>query len=66
MHDPFLDLGGDSLLAMLLLNRVRSRLDADLSIVEFFDAPTVAEQAHLIEASRATNERRQAHRSPDS
>jgi len=55
VDDPFLDLGGDSMLAMILLARVRARLGVDLSIVDFFDAPTVAEQARLIEASRPTS-----------
>ncbi len=45
----FLDLGGDSMLATRLLARVREALDLDVSMVEFFDRPTVAAQAALIE-----------------
>lgn len=52
-HDPFLSLGGDSMLATLLLSRVRERLGVDVSMVEFFEATTVAEQAALIEGRRS-------------
>jgi acyl carrier protein len=50
-HDRFLDLGGDSLLATELVARVGEAFQLELSILEFFDAPTVAEQAALVEAS---------------
>ncbi len=49
VDDRFLDLGGDSMLAMRLLNRVRERLQIDPSIVAFFDRPTVAAQADLVD-----------------
>jgi acyl carrier protein len=49
-HDRFLDLGGDSLLATELVARVEGAFQMELSILEFFDAPTVAEQAALVEA----------------
>jgi aryl carrier-like protein len=52
VHDAFLDLGGDSILAMMLLARVKARFGVDLSMVDFFDAPTVAEQARLIDSCR--------------
>jgi amino acid adenylation domain-containing protein len=42
IDDSFFELGGQSLLAMRLISRIRSALDVDLSIAEFFDAPTVA------------------------
>jgi acyl carrier protein len=48
--DRFLDLGGDSMLAALLLSRVRDSLDLDISLLEFFEAPTVADQARIVEA----------------
>ncbi len=51
IHDHFLDLGGDSMLAARLLARVNQAMDLDLSLLDFFDAPTVAEQAALIEAA---------------
>lgn len=52
IRDSFLDLGGDSILAGLLLARVREALGARLSMLQFFDARTVAEQARVVEAER--------------
>jgi acyl-CoA synthetase (AMP-forming)/AMP-acid ligase II/acyl carrier protein len=49
VQDRFLDSGGDSMLAMRLLARVAETLDLDISIVDFFDRPTVADQARLVE-----------------
>lgn len=46
---PFLELGGDSMLATRLLARVQETLDLELSMVGFFDRPTVAAQATFIE-----------------
>jgi len=48
VHDTFLSLGGDSILAAQILSRVRQSLLGDLSLVTFFDHPTVASQAELI------------------
>jgi hypothetical protein len=33
----------------MLLSRVRERLQLEVSLTEFFEAPTVAEQSRLIE-----------------
>lgn len=49
VYDRFLDVGGDSLLATLLLSRVREALDLEVSMIEFFDAPTIYDQARVIE-----------------
>ena len=43
--DSFFDLGGDSLLAMQLISRVRAVLDADVDIRALFAAPTPARVA---------------------
>lgn len=48
VHDRFLDLGGDSMLATRLLARVRAALAVELSMLDFYDAPTIAAQAALV------------------
>src|SRR6185437_584981 len=42
VDDDFFDLGGNSLLVMRLISRIRSELDAEVDIQVFFQAPTVA------------------------
>jgi acyl-CoA synthetase (AMP-forming)/AMP-acid ligase II/acyl carrier protein len=51
IHEHFLDLGGDSMLAALLVSRIREELQLELSIRSLFDAPTIAEQSTVIEES---------------
>lgn len=48
VHDSFLDLGGNSLLATRLITRVRDIYDIDLSIRDFFNTPTVKQIAEII------------------
>jgi acyl-CoA synthetase (AMP-forming)/AMP-acid ligase II/acyl carrier protein len=48
-QDDFLDLGGDSVLATRLVSRIRDQLDLDLNVASFFEAPTVAMQARVVE-----------------
>jgi len=49
VHDRFLDVGGDSLAAVRLLVRIHEALDIEVSMIDFFDRPTVFAQADLIE-----------------
>jgi len=48
VHDPFLDLGGSSLLAMRVVARVLEQCGVALSPRALFDAPTVARMAEAI------------------
>ena len=48
-HDNLFELGGDSLLAIRLLSRVRKVYGIELHPAAFFKAPTVAELAALVE-----------------
>ncbi|MGP0591226.1 type I polyketide synthase [Nitrospira sp. T9] len=54
LEDDFFRLGGDSLSALQLLNRVQELYDARLSLREFFDAPTVPGLATQIRGARVT------------
>jgi amino acid adenylation domain-containing protein len=49
VNDDFFRSGGHSLLATQLIARVRSRLSRHVSLKAFFQAPTIAELANLLE-----------------
>ncbi len=48
IHDPFLDLGGDSLRAMQVISRVIDKFHVEIPITVLFEAPTVAEMSAII------------------
>lgn len=50
VHDRFLDVGGDSLLATRLLGLIREETGVELTMLDLSDRATIAEQAKLIEA----------------
>ncbi|MBX2998042.1 MAG: AMP-binding protein [Caldilineaceae bacterium] len=47
---PFTAIGGTSLQAMQLINQINALLAIDLTIVDFFDAATIREQARVVQA----------------
>jgi non-ribosomal peptide synthetase component F/acyl carrier protein len=48
IHDPFLELGGDSLRASQLISRVLNLFSLELSMQILLDAPTIADMAEVI------------------
>ncbi|MFD4528139.1 amino acid adenylation domain-containing protein [Streptomyces sp. NPDC058470] len=56
-ESSFFDVGGDSLLAMRLIARIRSALNAEVGIRELFTSPTVAGLARLIDSERGDVQR---------
>ena len=50
-EDGFFDLGGDSLVGMQLVARVRAVLGADMGVGDLFDAPSPAGLARAVEAA---------------
>lgn len=56
IHNRFLDVGGDSMLAAQLMARVQETMAMELTALDFFDAPTIATQAALLEHKLMTEE----------
>jgi acyl carrier protein len=52
IHDPFWELGGDSLRATQILSRVAEMFDAPVPLHTFFEAPTIAGLATRVIRSR--------------
>ncbi|HEV8340823.1 MAG TPA: non-ribosomal peptide synthetase [Candidatus Binatia bacterium] len=48
IHDKFLEMGGDSLLAVRVLTQVIERFQVEMSIQSFLQSPTVAEMAVIV------------------
>ncbi|WP_157243978.1 non-ribosomal peptide synthetase, partial [Paenibacillus elgii] len=64
LHDNFFDLGGHSLLLIEVRDRLSLELSRELSVVELFQYPTVAELAsHLAGQSAGSSSRRARKRS---
>ncbi len=51
-HDNFFELGGDSLVAARIIARVQSAMHGKISMIDFFDNPTLAGLAASIERVR--------------
>ncbi|HEX6541515.1 MAG TPA: amino acid adenylation domain-containing protein [Ktedonobacterales bacterium] len=49
IHDDFFELGGNSLLGAVLINRLQDALHEDVPLTAIFDRPTIAELARYLE-----------------
>ncbi len=58
IHDDFIALGGDSLMAMQVISRLRKVLQIQLPLARFYEARTVAELAKIIEQVKASGAQR--------
>ena len=56
VHDNFFDVGGDSTRATQLVARVCDALSVQYTLLEFFNAPTIADAASLIEPQLMSQE----------
>jgi hypothetical protein len=54
--DNFFDLGGHSLLVMLALSRMREALQVDIQVREFFESPTIAALARVVDSRRGASQ----------
>jgi aryl carrier-like protein len=62
-HDNFFDLGGESLLVMRAVSRMRKTFDVDVQLRNLFERPTLAELAEVIDGMRWAADSRAASRS---
>jgi amino acid adenylation domain-containing protein/FkbH-like protein len=53
VRDNFFDLGGNSLLAIQVISRIRESFDVELPISALFDAPTILELAQMVSTNRS-------------
>jgi acyl-CoA synthetase (AMP-forming)/AMP-acid ligase II len=56
VRDNFFEIGGHSLLATRVMSRVREAFNVDLPLRAFFENPTIAQLAELVEEARGRGE----------
>jgi amino acid adenylation domain-containing protein/FkbM family methyltransferase len=54
IHDDFFETGGNSLVATQVVSRIREALKVRMSLLDFFNATTIASQASLLIANEST------------
>jgi amino acid adenylation domain-containing protein len=59
IHDDFIELGGHSIQAMQIISRLRAIFLVDVPLRAFFEAPTIAQHAELIQRLQATSAKSQ-------
>lgn len=52
LHEDFFELGGDSFIAVTLVNQIQKRFQVPLSLQHLIEAPSIARQAALIQRLR--------------
>ena len=60
VDESFLDVGGDSILAALLISRIKKKWGVTVSMVDFFAKPNIPAQVTLIERGILRNDRTDA------
>ncbi|NJL23634.1 MAG: AMP-binding protein [Leptolyngbyaceae cyanobacterium SM1_3_5] len=65
IHDDFFELGGNSLSATQVITQMRQTFQAEVSIRQFFTAPTIAAQAQMLRPVEAIAPIPKVDRSPD-
>lgn len=56
IHDHFMELGGNSLLGMMVISRLKQLFDVPLSAASLYEGPTVSELCKLIQPNGEDNE----------
>ncbi|MGB0521650.1 MAG: amino acid adenylation domain-containing protein [Flammeovirgaceae bacterium] len=60
IHDNFFSAGGDSIIAIRVISRIKKKFEKDVSVADFFQAPTIAELATFIDLHAASSQKNQA------